>query len=233
MTAYSDNKQTKGLTAWFFMHQDHPSNNLNTMKYITILLLFLFTAVSAHAQVIVSDTFAGETPGATLPGTTTTTGGGTWVTDDGTNQSPVFVDLGGGDIAIEWTKKAGTREHAFDMPSMTQGIYSVDINFKQDGLHTDGKTKDAITFRVASTLNMAAGTNTGFFVDRSLQGFALDSWHTVTMIFNGEASPLSYDTTGLTDTGALGSLGTVAAETAHLFVDGNLFKIDQAAVAQD
>ena len=87
---------------------------------------------------------------------------------------------------------------------MTQGIYSVDINFVQDGLDetvTPSQVKDAITFRVSSTSNMTGATSTPFFVDRSLQGFALDSWHTVTMIFNGDASPMNYDTTGLTDTG--------------------------------
>jgi len=187
------------------------------------------TAASVSAQVIVSDTFAGETAGGTLPTTTTTTGGGTWTTDD-TTQFPVFFDRGAGDMAIEWTKASGTREHAFNIPSMTQGIYSVDINFVQDGLDNT-TTKDAITFRVASTSNMGAGTNTSFFVDRSLQGFALDTWHTVTMIFNGGASPMNYDTTGLTDTGGLGGLGTVAAGEAHLFADGNLFKNDQAAVS--
>lgn len=197
---------------------------------ISLITAAALTVSTLSGQVIVSETFAGETPGGTLPGTTTTTGGGTWATDDGTNQSPVFVDLGGGDIAIEWTKASGTREHAFNIPSMTQGIYSVDINFKQDG-DDNGTTKDAITFRVASTSNMGAGTNTSFFVDRSQQGLALDSWHTVTMIFNGDASPMNYDTTGLTDTGALGGLGTVAAGEAHLFVDGDLFKNDQAAVS--
>ena len=147
------------------------------------------------------------------------------MTDD-TNQAPVFFDRGAGDMAIQWTKGGGTKEHAFDMQATTQGIYSIDLKFVQDG-DDNGATKDAITFRV-STVSTLLGDRTNMFIDRSQRGLSLDTWYNVTMVFNGDSSALNYDTTGLTDTNTLGGLGVVAAGSADLFIDGNLIQDELA-----
>jgi hypothetical protein len=181
----------------------------------------LFAVITLQAATLpIYDDFTGATPGNTLPGWTTTTGGATWTTAD-TNQYPVFVDRGGGDIAIQWTKGANTRRQAFDIPAMTQGILSADFNFIQDGLDTT-TTKDAVYIRVANASTFANGTFAGFYIDRSLKGIDLNSWHTATVIFNGDVSPMAYDTSGLTDTDTLGGLGSVASGAADIFLDGNL-----------
>jgi hypothetical protein len=181
----------------------------------------LGSAVLHAATLPVTDTFEGETPGNDLytsPGTTT--GDATWTTDDA-NQYPVFVDTGDGDIAIEWSKVAGTREHAFDIPPMTRGVFSADFNFIQDG-DDNGNVKDAVTFRVSTASNLGAGTFLAAFIDRSARAMELNTWYNVTMVFNGDAAPLNYDTTGLTDTGLVGGLGSVGPGAVDVFLNGNL-----------
>jgi hypothetical protein len=196
------------------------------MKSKTLLLasttaLVLGTFALNAATLPVIDTFEGEIPGNDLytsPGTTT--GDATWTTAD-TNQLPVFVDRGDGDIAIEWTKGPGTRRHAFDIPPMTRGVASMDLNFIQDG-DDNGNVKDAIYLRVANDPGLGAGTFAAAWIDRSAKELELNTWYTITLIFNGEDSTLNYDTTGLTDNDGLGGLGTVSPGLADVFIDGNL-----------
>jgi hypothetical protein len=183
----------------------------------------------------ITDTFAGGNPGSDLyTSPLTTTGFSFWTTDD-TNQKPVFVDPGDGDIAIEWTKAGGTREHAFELPPVTQGVFSADINFIQDGFDAGAaagsQVKNAITFRVSTASNLGAGTFMPAFINRSLRGMALNTWYTVTMIFNGDVSAsLDYDTTGLTDTNTVGGLGSVGPGAADIFIDGNLVVDENAGI---
>jgi hypothetical protein len=180
------------------------------------------------ATLPVADDFTGATPGNTLPGWTTTTGGAVWATAD-TNQFPAFVDRGDGNIAIEWSKGTGTRRHAFDIPAMTQGVLKADFNCIQDG-DDNGTVKDALYIRVANVANLAAGTFAGAFIDRSIQGLELNTWHTATVIFNGDVEPLAYATTGLNDSGGLGGLGTVASGFADVFLDGKLISDEAVGI---
>jgi hypothetical protein len=186
----------------------------------------LFGATALQAQVQSFDDFTGDTVGETLYDTTTnannpimTSGGGTWVTDDGVAQQPVFVDLGAGNTAIQVTKQGGTNENAFDTASIVQGIYSFDFNYIQDGFDSKNSVvKDAFTIAMGQDSILTATTNAQFGIDRSAQGLDLATWYNAEMIFNNGTAVLVYSENGG---------GSVAAGTFDLFVDGNLILDDQ------
>jgi hypothetical protein len=185
------------------------------------------TAASLQAATLpIADDFAGAEVDKFLPGRIIVTGDTKWETADA-DQFPKFFDRGDGNIAIEWNKGANNRRIAFAIPPMTQGVLSGDFCFIQDGLQSDGTVRDVVHIRVANAaLLTATGTNASAFIDRSIQGIELNTWHTATLIFNGDVADLQYATTGLTNTKELDGFGTVASGKADVFLDGNLITND-------
>lgn len=190
---------------------------------LQVIVLFALSVLNAQTLISITDTFEGENAGGGLYDdantAATTTGGSSWVTDDG-SQLPSFVDRGGGNIAIQIDKTGGTRENAIRIPSLTQGYFSFDFNFIQDGLQ-GSTTKDSFTLRLASDSALTTNHSSGF-IDRSAQNIALGEWHNVKLFFNSGTEVFNYDTTGLTDSSGTGGLGTLDPSKLALFLDNDL-----------
>jgi len=185
-------------------------------------ICFLGAASLPAATLPIADDFNDATPGQFLPGRLIVTGDTKWETADA-DQIPKFFDRGDGNIAIEWNKGANNRRIAFAIPPMTQGVLSADICFIQDGLEAGGTVRDAAHIRVANAALLTAnGTFSSAFIDRSVHGLELNTWHTATLIFNGDVADLVYDTSGLTNTKELDGFGSIASGKADVFLDGNL-----------